>query len=172
MALCTTLSFGFSQEEMDFVSFESSDAEMDEVKAHIEAGVAHCKKVGVAKCVEEFNQKESKWVVGDMYIFANDFDGVIMAHPKKPLKGKNLLDYKDSAGNTLFADFIAKVKADGEGWVDYIWTHPATEKDADKTSFVKGIGENQLIGCGIYHNADHKKAEESKVEEKKADDKK
>lgn len=159
VALCTSLSFGATQ------------AEMDEVKAHVEAGVAHCKAVGVAKCVEEFNQKESQWVKGDMYIFANDFDGVITAHPKKDLKGKNLLEYKDKAGNALFADFIAKVKADGEGWVDYVWTHPTTEKEADKTSFVKGIGEKQLIGCGIYKN-DGTKADDNKTEAPKAEEKK
>jgi cytochrome c len=140
LALSATLSFGATQ------------AEMDEVKAHVNAGVAYCKEVGVSKCVEEFNKKESKWIVGNMYFWANDFDGVITAHPKKPLKGKNLIRYKDKSGNTLFADFIKKVKADGEGWVDYVWAHPVTNKQADKTSFVKGIGENQLIGCGIYKN--------------------
>ena len=130
----------------------ASQAELDDVKAHVNAGVEFCKKVGVPACVEEFNKKESKWVVGNKYIWANDFDGVITAHPKKPLKGKNLFRYKDKAGNQLFANFVKKVQADGEGWVDYVWAHPKTNKQADKTSFVKGIGENQLIGCGIYKN--------------------
>ncbi len=134
------------------LSFGASQAEIDAVKAHVDEGVKFCKQVGVAACVEEFNKAKSKWVSGDMYIWANDFDGVITAHPKKPLKGKNLYRYKDKAGNQLFADFIKKVKADGEGWVDYVWAHPVTNKQADKTSFVKGIGENQLIGCGIYKN--------------------
>lgn len=140
LALGATLSFGATQ------------AEIDAVKAHVNAGVEFCKKVGVAACVEEFNKPESKWVNGETYIWANDFEGVITAHPKKPLKGKNLYTYKDNAGNQLFANFIKKVKADNEGWVDYVWTHPVTNKQADKTSFVKGIGENQLIGCGIYKN--------------------
>ena len=140
VALGATLSFGATQ------------SEIDAVKAHVESGVAFCKKVGVSKCVNEFNKKESKWVSGNMYIFANDFDGVITAHPKKALKGKNLIKFKDKAGNALFADFIKKVQADGEGWVDYVWAHPVSNKQADKTSFVKGIGENQLIGCGIYKN--------------------
>jgi len=134
------------------LSFGATQSEIDAVKAHVNAGVEFCKQVGVSKCVEEFNKKESKWVSGNMYIWANDFDGVITAHPKKPLKGKNLIRYKDKAGNTLFADFVKKVQADGEGWVDYVWSHPVTNKQADKTSFVKGIGENQLIGCGIYKN--------------------
>jgi len=134
------------------LSFGASQAEIDAVKAHVNEGVEFCKKVGVSECVKEFNKKESKWVKGDMYIWANDFDGVITAHPKKPLKGKNLYNYKDKAGNQLFADFIKKVKAENEGWVDYVWSHPVTNKQADKTSYVKAIGENQLIGCGIYKN--------------------
>ena len=134
------------------LSFGATQAEMDAVKAHVNAGVEFCKKVGVTACVKEFNKPESKWVKGEMYIWANDFDGVITAHPKKPLKGKNLYNYKDKAGNQLFANFVKKVKADGEGWVDYVWAHPVTNKQADKTSFVKGIGENQLIGCGLYKN--------------------
>lgn len=134
------------------ISFADVKADMDAAKAHVNAGVEFCKKVGVKACVEEFNKPESKWVKGEMYIWANDFDGVITAHPKKPLKGKNLLGYKDNAGNQLFSDFIKKVKADKEGWVDYVWAHPVTNKQADKTSFVKGIGENQLIGCGVYKN--------------------
>ena len=123
------------------VSFGATQAEIDDVKAHVNAGVEFCKKVGVAACTEEFNKKNSKWVVGTKYIFANDFKGVITAHPKKPLKGKNLFRYKDKAGNQLFADFIKKVKNEGEGWVDYVWAHPKTNKQADKTTFVKGIGE-------------------------------
>jgi len=132
------------------VSFGATQADFDAVKAHVKAAVKMCKEVGVAKCTEELNKKESKWVKGDLYIWANDFDGIITAHPKKPIKGKNLYKYKDLAGNQLFKNFIDKVKADGSGWVDYVWSHPKTNKQTPKTSYVEGIGENQLIGAGIY----------------------
>jgi methyl-accepting chemotaxis protein len=122
----------------------------DEAKALVMKGLEFCKKVGVATCVEEFNKPESEFVNGDLYIWANDFDGVITAHPKKPLKGKNLYKYKDKAGNQLFKNFIDKVKSDGSGWVDYVWDHPTKDEQTLKTSFVIGIGENQLIGAGIY----------------------
>lgn len=132
------------------VSFAASQADFDNVQAHIEKAVQFCKDKGVSTCVAEFNKKESQWVTGDLYIWANDFDGVITAHPKKPLKGKNLYKYKDLAGTQLFKAFIDKVKADGKGWVDYVWSHPKTNKQTPKTSYVQGIGENQLIGAGIY----------------------
>ena len=92
----------------------------------------------------------SQFVKDDLYIWANDFDGIITAHPKKPLKGKNMYRYKDKAGTQLFKDFIDKVKADGSGWVDYVWDHPTKGDLTPKTSYVIGIGENQLIGAGVY----------------------
>ncbi len=57
---------------------------------------------------------------------------------------------KDKAGTQLFKDFIDKVKADGSGWVDYVWDHPTKGEQTPKTSYVIGIGENQLIGAGVY----------------------
>ena len=132
------------------VTFASAESTQADVKALVEKGVEFCKKVGVAACVEEFNKPESQFVKDDLYIWANDFDGIITAHPKKPLKGKNMYRYKDRAGNQLFKEFIDKVKADGSGWVDYMWDHPTKGDQIPKTSYVIGIGENQLIGAGVY----------------------
>lgn len=131
-------------------TFANADSTQADAKALVDRGVEFCKKVGVTACVEEFNKPESEFVSGDLYIWANDFDGIITAHPKKPLKGKNLFRYKDKAGNQLFKNFIDKVKADGSGWVDYVWAHPIKGEQTPKTSFVIGIGENQLIGAGVY----------------------
>ena len=128
----------------------ASDSTPDQAKELVMQGVEFCKKVGIAACVEEFNKPESQFVKGDLYIWANDFDGIITAHPKKPLKGKNMYRYKDKAGNQLFKDFIDKVKAEGNGWVDYVWDHPIKGEQTPKTSYVIGIGENQLIGAGAY----------------------
>lgn len=121
-----------------------------DAEALVKKGAEFCKKVGVVACVEEFNKPESEFVKGDLYIWANDFDGIITAHPKKPIKGKNMYRYKDKEGTQLFKEFIDKVKAENSGWVDYVWAHPTTGKQTPKTSFVMGIGENQLIGAGVY----------------------
>ena len=91
------------------VTFANADSSQADAKALVEKGVEFCKKVGVAACVEEFNKPESQFVKDDLYIWANDFDGIITAHPKKPLKGKNMYRYKDRAGNQLFKIFIDKV---------------------------------------------------------------
>jgi len=132
------------------VSFAYADSTPAQAEALVKEGAAYCKEVGIAACVEEFNKPESKFVRDDLYIWANDFEGIITAHPKKPIKGKNLYRYKDKEGTQLFKEFIDKVKAEGSGWVDYVWAHPKTGLQTPKTSYVTGIGENQLIGAGAY----------------------
>ena len=132
------------------VTFLNAERTQAQAKGLVEKGVEFCKKVGVEACIEEFNKPESEFVKDDLYIWANDFDGIITAHPKKPLKGKNLYRYKDKVGNQLFKNCIEKVKADGSGWVDYIWEHPTNGEQTLKTSFVIGIGKDQLIGAGVY----------------------
>ncbi len=122
----------------------------EEVQAHVEKAKAFCDEKGVSLCVEEFGKKGGMFDQGDLYIWANDFEGVITAHPKKPLKGKNLYKYKDKARNQVFKNFIDKVKTEEKGWVDYVWAHPTTGKQTPKSSYVIGIGENQLIGAGYY----------------------
>ena len=129
---------------------DNADMNADIVKSHVMKAKAFCDEVGVAACVEEIGKKGGKFDQGDLYIWSNDFDGVITGHPKKPLKGKNLYRYKDKAGNQLFKNFIDVVKADGKGWSDYVWAHPTTGKQTPKSSYVIGIGENQLIGAGYY----------------------
>lgn len=132
------------------VTFANAESTQADAKALVDRGVEFCKKVGVAACVEEFNKPESQFVKDDLYIWANNFDGIITAHPKKPLKGKNLYRYKDKIGNQLFKNCIEKVKVDGSGWVDYVWEHPTNGEQTLKTSFVIGIGKDQLIGAGVY----------------------
>lgn len=122
----------------------------DQVKTHVMNAKAYCEKVGIKACVKEIGKKNGKFDKGELYIWANDFNGIITAHPKKPIEGKNLYRYKDKEGNQVFKLFIDKVKKDGSGWVDYVWAHPATGKQTPKSSFVIGIGQNQLIGAGYY----------------------
>ena len=90
------------------VTFLNAESTQAQAKALVEKGVEFCKKVGVEACIEEFNKPESEFVKDDLYIWANDFDGIITAHPKKPLKGKNLYRYKDKVGNQLFKNCIEK----------------------------------------------------------------
>ncbi|RLA80133.1 MAG: chemotaxis protein, partial [Epsilonproteobacteria bacterium] len=86
------------------------------------------------------------------YFWINDLDAVIVDHPIKPhLNGKNLYNFKDKGGKQIFKEFAAVCKANGEGYVDYVWPKPGYEKPQSKVSFVKLFKPfNWVIGTGAY----------------------
>ena len=88
------------------------------------------------------------------YFWINDFNGDIVMHPLKPsLDGKNLINFKDKAGNRLFYDMIQVCKINGAGITHYMWDNPKTGKLEPKTSYVATFKPfNWIIGTGIYNS--------------------
>jgi methyl-accepting chemotaxis protein len=86
------------------------------------------------------------------YFWVNDFTPTMVMHPIKPeLDGKNLSELKDPAGKFLFLEFARVVKADGAGFVDYLWPKPGSSAPVPKLSYVKGYAPwGWIIGSGIY----------------------
>jgi methyl-accepting chemotaxis protein len=89
---------------------------------------------------------------GKNYFWINDMNAVIVMHPIKPkLDGKDMMNYKDKAGNRLFKDMVDVCREHGEGYVQYVWPKPGFEEPVPKVSFVKLIpGWNWVLGSGIY----------------------
>ncbi len=89
---------------------------------------------------------------GGNYFWVNDMNAVLIMHPIKPqLEGKNMMNFKDMEGNQFFKDMVDVCKADGEGYVHYVWPKPGFKKPVPKISYVKLIpGWNWIVGSGIY----------------------
>jgi len=87
----------------------------------------------------------------DLYPFVYDLSGKCIAHGGYPaLVGKNLLDVKDPDGVYKTREQIKVATGPGEGWVDYKWPNPVTNKIEDKTSYIERLGDNYLVGVGVY----------------------
>jgi signal transduction histidine kinase len=125
----------------------------EEAKALVETGAKYFQKFGNSKGLAEVTRAakaEGKLVDRDLYIFAYDFEGVVLAHGANPkLIGRNLYNLKDTDGKFLIRELIDAAKA-GNGWVDYKWSHPKTKKIMPKTAFVQKIDDGLWIGCGTY----------------------
>ena len=129
----------------------SYGATVAEVKGFVAEGIAFCKEKGNDACLKEFNNKQGKFIRGELYMFAYAFDGELKALGSNPqIVGKNLYKLKDAAGNMLIQELINIAKTKGEGWFDYKWSHPQTKRIADKTSFIKRIDGDMFIGTGYY----------------------
>ncbi len=135
-----------------FCAYAQERGTADQAKALVEKGLAHIKAVGVDKAGEDFTAKDGKWQDKDLYVFVQKLDGTMIAHGgNKGLVGKNHFELKDANGKLFVKEMIDVAKSKGSGWVDYMWTSPATKKVEAKSTFIVKIpGFDGYIGVGIY----------------------
>lgn len=89
---------------------------------------------------------------GNNYFWIQDRTPSMVMHPLKPaLDGQDLRSFKDENGTALFVEMAQKVKANGEGFVDYVWPLPGEDRPTDKISYVKEFKPwGWTVGSGIY----------------------
>ncbi len=110
----------------------------------------------VGEAFSRFNYSLGDFVFGDLYLFALDFDGRIVAQGDRPgLIGQNSLEHKDANGKYENKEIIEKLKTSPNGvWVDY------TSKRAKKSAYARKVtdrqGKNYFIACGYYPDADRR----------------
>ena len=125
-------------------------SEKDTAVALVKKAATHVKEIGKEKAIGDFNDKNGKFVKGELYVFAYNLQGTIIAHPMNPkLIGKDMKEVTDADGKFFTKEFLATVNGPGKGWVDYRWTNPVSKKIEAKSSYVEKAGEI-LVGCGIY----------------------
>jgi len=86
------------------------------------------------------------------YFWINDFHPISVMHPiKSELQGKDMTDNRDPTGKQLYVEFVRVVKAEGAGYVDYLWSKPGMNEPVPKLSYVKGFQPwGWIVGTGIY----------------------
>ena len=120
----------------------------DEAKALVERAIAFYKANGKEKALAEFSKPKGKFVRGDLYIFAFNPTGTIIAHGGDPkLVGRDFTGVQDTDGKYFAREFI-KIGPAG-GWVDYKWMNYVTKKIDAKTAYLKRI-DDVIVGCGAY----------------------
>ena len=89
---------------------------------------------------------------GDGYVWINDLNHVMVMHPTKPaLDNTSVKDMKDPDGLPLFQRMVTLVKAQGSGYVDYLWPKPNSKDPQPKISYVAGFQPwGWIVGSGAY----------------------
>ncbi|MRR35855.1 cache type 2 domain-containing protein [bacterium] len=125
-------------------------ASQKDAKALVEKAAAFVKANGKDAALKEFNVAKGQFDKGELYVFAYDMSGKIIAHPKNPkLIGKDLLNVPDPDGKLFRKEIVEVAKTKGTGWVDYRYTNPETKKIEAKTTYVVKVGD-VILCCGTY----------------------
>ena len=87
----------------------------------------------------------------DGYLWVNDMVPTMLMHPNRKLIGQNIGGITDPTGKPLFQEFVRVVRADGGGFVPYLWPKPGQQQGVRKISYVKGFQPwGWVVGTGIY----------------------
>lgn len=90
---------------------------------------------------------------GKDYFWINDTHPYMIMHPYRPdLEGRDVTDETDPAGQKLFQDFLAAVKVNGGGYVNYHWQwQDDPSRVFSKISYVQEYAPwHWIIGTGVY----------------------
>ena len=119
----------------------------------VNKALAFHKANGREKTLAVLNKKDGEFVKGELYVFAYDLAGVVVAHPQNPkLVGKNMLEIPDQEGKFFRKDVQKVALTQGTGWVDYLYKNPETNKIERKSTYVQKADDIILV-CGIYVGA-------------------
>ncbi len=105
---------------------------------------------GKENCMNELKKKNGRFCKGDLFVFAYDTTGVMIAHPKNhKLIGVNLIDVPDVEGKMYRKEMIKIAKQKGSGWVDYTYKNPEKKQIEFITAYVYQSGDLVLC-CGVH----------------------
>ena len=121
-----------------------------EVEAFVNEAIAYGKANGKEKAIAEFNNPKGKFVRGELYIYAYDWNGIALANGGNPsLTGKDLIDMTDPNGVKVIQRLIDVAKSGG-GWVSYKWPYPKTTINEPKLGYANKVDDTWWLGSGMY----------------------
>ncbi len=87
---------------------------------------------------------------GDNYVFAYDFNGINLIHPKTSLVGTDMMGFTDKSGVKIIAELIKLAKADG-GSLLYYWPRANSDVAIEKYGWGSGFKPwSWMLGTGVY----------------------
>lgn len=131
--------------------YTSEDRLVDmQLRQFVSDARAYALEHGRERALAGFNNASGPFILGELYIFAYDYNGTVLSWPYRPDEiGVNRTNVTDPVGSHHVQEFLSVAKAGG-GMVDYYSVNPATNKTDLKISYVTDIDGSWMIGAGRY----------------------
>jgi len=105
---------------------------------------------GKEKALAEFNNQNGTFIKNGLYIFANDYNGTVLAWPYRPDQvGTNRFNATDATGAHHVQSLLSSAR-NGTGMAEYYSVNPATNATLLKISYVTDVDGTWMLGAGRY----------------------
>ncbi|EPZ16238.1 hypothetical protein M622_13500 [Thauera terpenica 58Eu] len=111
--------------------------------------VTHLRSHG-GKALADFSVS-GHFVDGDLYVYVLDTQGVLQASGGASFHmiGRNVLEYRDPDGKSLFAEILAGARKDGRGLIHYRWLNPQRGTVERKAAYYQAVND-YIAAVGYY----------------------
>ena len=123
----------------------------DEVQAFVKEAVGFARTNPRDEVLATFTEEGGPFHRDDLYVFAYDFEGTVLAHGGDPsLVGRNLIDLEDPNGVPVIGELV-ELARDGSGWLFYAWPNPQADNAVEpKLGYVMSVDDGWFLGSGTY----------------------
>ena len=123
----------------------------DEMKAFVAEAALYAREHGRNDMIAAFNDPDGEFVRGELYIFAYDTNGTVLALPfQQGFVGTNRSEVHDSSG-VAYISGMSRIATEGGGSINYVYPNPAQGYAEElKLSYVLPVDETWFVGSGIY----------------------
>ena len=151
LTVCLISSAVASEASAEYMTPIAGDSSKGELVSFLDEAKERVLNNGQDEALEAFGDPSGEFVRGDLYVFAYDFNGTLLAHPYLPeLVGRNNLDLVDANGVPMIKNLM-KVAERGSGFLYSVYPNPVQD-NADELKLVRALklDDDLWIGSGIY----------------------
>ncbi len=128
-----------------------SEITKDQLRGFVEECKAFAQIYGKKEALMEIKRPKGLFQRGELYIYAYDFNCVVLSHGLNPgLIGQDLTNLKDPTGKAIIAEMRDALKKQSSGWLKFHWFHPQTGEVKPKLGYFTKVDNTWWIGSGIY----------------------
>jgi cytochrome c len=89
---------------------------------------------------------DGEFKFGEIYVNVVSDKGMRLIYPPKPTaENMDVIEAQDVDGKFIVKSILEVAKTKGEGWVQYRWMNPATNKIGEKMTYVRSVPEREVI---------------------------
>ncbi len=137
-----------------FVPFADADAEeLSEAQqaavAMVDVAAAHIGSDGIVSLIDAVNNKDERYLDGDLYMFILNVGGTVVASAAFPdTVDQNPNEATDLDGNAFLGNLVADSRSNPDGiWFSYRWKTPGGAV-GEKSSWLRFV-DGHVLGAGV-----------------------